>query len=169
MIIVATIVIMLACAWAQYRNGLFTSVAMLIMVFISGIVAFGFWEPIADFLGPAFQNNALSGCEDMIALIVLFSFTLFALRLATNHIAPDLIEEHGAVQHFGAAGVGLVTGYFLAGFLICVMQTLPLDEHFMDFAPPVEHEPFQRSLFPGDRIWLSMMRHAGAAPFSWKE
>jgi len=169
MIVVATLLIMLAGAYAQYRNGLFTSVAMLIMVFISGLVAFGFWEPIAESLDRVFQNNALAGCEDMIALTLLFSVTLFALRLATNYIAPDLIEEHGALQHFGGAAVGLVTGYFLAGFLICAMQTLPLDERFLGFEPREPSEPVFRSMFPSDRVWLTMMRHAGAVPFSWKE
>jgi uncharacterized membrane protein required for colicin V production len=169
MIIVAALLIMLACGYAQYRNGLFTSVAMLIMVFISGLVAFGFWEPIADFLDPVFQNNALAGCEDLIALTLLFSITLFALRLATNYISPELIDEHGTLQHFGAAAVGLVTGYFIAGFLICAMQTLPLDERFMDFEPRSNSEPVYRGVFPSDRVWLTLMRHAGAGPFSWKE
>jgi uncharacterized membrane protein required for colicin V production len=169
MIVVATLLIMLAGAYAQYRNGLFTSVAMLIMVFISGLVAFGFWEPIADFLDRVFQNNALAGCEDMIALTLLFSVTLFALRLATNYIAPDLIDEHGALQHFGGAAVGLVTGYFVAGFLICAVQTLPLDERFLGFEPRQPGEPVYRSIYPSDRVWLTMMRHAGAVPFSWKE
>jgi uncharacterized membrane protein required for colicin V production len=159
MIVVATLLIMLAGAYAQYRNGLFTSVAMLIMVFISGLVAFGFWEPIADFLDRVFQNNALAGCEDMIALTLLFSVTLFALRLATNYIAPDLIDEHGALQHFGGAAVGLVTGYFVAGFLICAVQTLPLDERFLGFEPRRPGEPVYRSIYPSDR----------AVPFSWKE
>src|SRR5438105_2818691 len=121
MIMVSTLLIMLACGYAQYRNGLFTSFAMLIMVFFSGFVAFGFFEPIADLLEPLFQNNALAGAEDMIALIVLFAGSLFALRLATNHLCPELIDQNGILQHFGGAAVGLVTGYFLAGFLLCTM------------------------------------------------
>jgi uncharacterized membrane protein required for colicin V production len=168
MILVATILIMLICAYSQYRNGLFTSFAMLIMVFISGLIAFGFWEPIADFLDPVFQNNALSGCEDMITLTLLFSVSLFGLRLATNYINPDLIEEHGTLQHFGGAAVGLLTGYFVAGFLICALQTLPLDERFMDFEPRSTSEAVYRSVFPGDRVWLALMRHGGTAPVSWK-
>ena len=50
-----------------------------------------------------------------------------------------------------------------------VLQTLPLDERFMDFQPRTAGEPIYRSIFPGDRVWLSLMRHAGASPFSWKE
>jgi hypothetical protein len=141
---------------------------MLITVFISGVVAFGFWEPIADFLDPIFQNNSLAGCEDMIALTLLFSISLFALRLAINHLNPDLIEEHGTLQHFGGAAVGALMGYFVAGFLVCVLQTLPLDERFMDFEPRSATEPAYRSFFPGDRVWLALMRHAGAGPVSWK-
>jgi uncharacterized membrane protein required for colicin V production len=168
-VMIATLLIMLACGYAQYRNGLFSSFAMLIMVFLSGLVAFGFWEPIADLLDPVFQNNAMAGTEDMIVLLSLFSVTLLILRVATNRIAPEMIEENGIVQHFGAAAVGLVTGYFLAGFLLCAMQTAPLDERFLDFEPRSGSEPVYRSIYPSDRVWLSLMRYAGSAPFSWKE
>src|SRR5438552_5477647 len=112
MIVVVTIVIMLACGYAQYRNGLFTSCAMLIAVFISGLIAFGFWELLADLMEPAFQTSTVAGCEDMIALTVLFGVALLGLRLGITYIAPDLIDEHGFVQHVGGSAVGLVTGYF---------------------------------------------------------
>ena len=160
---------MIAVAYSQYRNGLFGSCAMLVMVFLSGLIAFGFWEPMADKLEPAVQNGMLGGCEDLIALAVLFGGALFGLRLAVNYLCPEMIAEHGHLQHFGAAGVGLVTGYFVAGFLICAMQTLPLDERFMDFTPREDNEPSWRSLYPSDRIWLALMNHAGSAPLRWKE
>ena len=90
---------MLATAYAQYRNALFTSIAMFIMVLISGLVAFGFWEPIANLLDLAFQDKPLAGCEDMITLVLLFALSLFLLRLANTYIAPDMIEEHGKLQY----------------------------------------------------------------------
>jgi hypothetical protein len=95
--------------------------------------------------------------------------TLFLLRLLTNQIAPELIEQHGHLQYLGAAGVGLITGYLVAGFLTCALQTLPVDEQFMGFAPRSPTESALRSILPPDRVWLAMMRHAGAYPFSWKE
>jgi hypothetical protein len=66
-------------------------------------------------------------------------------------------------------GVGLIMGYFVSGFLICTMQTLPIEEHFLDFEPRSTSEPAYRSLFPPDRLWLALMRHAGTSTFSWKE
>jgi len=169
LMMLATLAIMGAAAWAQYRNGLFSSFAMLIMVLLSGLVAFGFWEPLADMLDPVFQNNALAGCEDMVVLVLLFAVTLFLLRLATTYLNTEMIDEHGHLQHLGAAAVGLVTGYFLAGFLICASQTLPLDVNFFDFEPREATEPGYRAFFPSDRVWLSMVRQASAGSFSWKE
>lgn len=167
-LIVFTLVLMAATAYTQFRNGLFSSVAMLIKVLIAGLFAFGFWEPIADFLDPVFQNNALAGSEDLISLITLFSLILFVLRLLENYLAPDLIDEHGVLQYFGGAGVGVITGYLVAGFLICAMQTLPLEDNFLGFEPRSISEPAYRGYFPPDRVWLATMRHAGAVPFSWK-
>ena len=66
MLMLATAAIMIAVGVAQYRNGLFSSFVVMMMVFISGLVAFGFFEPLADLLDPIFQNNLLSGSEDMI-------------------------------------------------------------------------------------------------------
>lgn len=171
MLVIATIVIMLATAYAQYRNGLFTSVAMLMMALISGLVAFGFWEPLADLLDMAFQQNlrVIHGTEDFLVLTLLFGLSMFGLRIAHQKLAPEMIDEHGALQHFGGAGVGLITGYFLAGFLTCAMQTLPLDERFLDLEPRVPGEQGVRSIVPPDRVWLALMRHASAMPFGWKE
>lgn len=166
---IATLLIMLACGYAQYRNGLFSAFAMLIMVILSGLVAFGFWEPIADLLDPLFQNTAMAGTEDAIVLFSLFALVLLALRVTINYMAPDMIEENGILQHFGAGGLGIITGYLLAGFLLCTMQTLPLDERFLDFEPRGDKEPVYRSIYPSDRVWLALMRHAGATPYSWKE
>lgn len=169
LIMVGALLIMCGTAYAQYRNGLFTSFAMLIMVLISGLVAFGFFEPIADALDPVFQNNALAGCEDMVVLLLLFAGTFFALRLALTYLNPDTIEEHGHLQQQGALVVGLVTGYFLAGFLICALETLPLEPNFLDFEPRESNEPGYRAFYPPDRVWLAMMRHESAGSFSWKE
>ncbi|HZZ81401.1 MAG TPA: CvpA family protein [Gemmataceae bacterium] len=168
-IMVFALLIMIGCAYAQYRNGLFSSIAMLFMVLLSGLVAFGFWEPIADLLDPIFQNNALTGCEDMIVMVLLFALTLFLLRLALTYLNPEMIEQHGHLQQLGALVVGLVMGYFLSGFLICAMQTLPLDVNFFDFEPRETNEAFYRPYYPPDRVWLALMRQESAGAYSWKE
>jgi hypothetical protein len=67
---------------------------------------------------------------------------------------------------------GLLTGYLVAGFLICVAQTLPFDEHFLKFDARVEaNAPGAkvRRVMPPDRLWLSMMHRASKASLSWDD
>src|SRR6266446_1995301 len=120
-----TIVIMLAVAYAYLREGMFTACTMCINVFAAGLVAFNFWEPLADLLDPLFADNFLAGYEDSLCLVVLFCLSLGLLRLATNSLATKEIEYAPALLRGGAVAFGLVTGYLVSGFLVCVLQTLP--------------------------------------------
>jgi hypothetical protein len=169
MLLLFTLVIVLAVGYAQHRNGLFSSFAMLIQVVLAGLVAFNFWEPLASALEPLFQGNFLAGTEDLLALTGLFCLVLGPLRWATNYVAPQMIDYHGSVQLIGAGIVGMVTGYLVSGFLLCAVETLPLDEHFLGFEPRAKDESGLRSLFPADRVWLALMRHAGAYPLHYTE
>ena len=164
-----TIVIMLAVAYAYLREGMFTACAMCINVFAAGLVAFNFWEPLADFLDPLLSENFLAGYEDSLCLVFLFCITLGLLRLATNNMAHKEIEYPPALLRGGAAAFGLVTGYLVAGFLVCVLQTLPWHQNFMGFQ--YEHSkdspvPFARKYLPPDRVWLALMHRAGAYAFA---
>src|SRR6185369_14923134 len=98
MLIFASILIILGVGASQYRNGLFTSFAMLFMTLLSGLIAFGFWEPIADAIEPGFQQGLrfLAGTEDFLVMIVLFGGSLWLMRLAYQFLAPEMIDQQGA-------------------------------------------------------------------------
>jgi hypothetical protein len=165
-----TIFIMLAVAYAQFREGLFTALTMCLNVLIAGLVAFNFWEPLANLLDPLFQANFLAGYEDAIVLVFLFTLTLGLLRLITNNFANTVIDYPQLAQQGGAAVAGLLTGYLVCGFMVCVLQTLPWHKNFMGFDYRYsEGEDAFRRLFPPDRVWLAMMRRAGAYPLANKE
>src|SRR4051812_13852607 len=171
MIWLICVAVILGVAYAQYRNGLFTSAAMLVQVILAGLIAFNFWEPIADMLDSSFQRSMLAGTEDLIALALLFSVAVGAMRTVTNRLAPELLDFHGYTQQIAAGVIGLVTGYLVTGFLVCAVQTLPLDEKFLGYEPrgPSGTESGLTSLFPPDRVWLALMRYAGAYPLSRRE
>lgn len=164
-----TAAVMLSTAYVGFREGLFTAVCMLINVFVAGLVAFNFFEPAADALEGMLRNTFLLGYEDYLALIGLFSLCLILLRLVTNNLANRVVEFPSQPQQFGAAGVGLVAGYFVAGLFLCSLHTLPWHENFLGSEPRAENDPPYRTVFPPDRAWLTMMRYAGAYGLSWKE
>lgn len=165
----ATILIMLMVAYAHWREGIFTAVTMCVNVFLAGLFTFNFWEPLADVFDPVFAKSFLAGYEDMLVMLLLFSVSLGVLRVLTNNLSTTQVEFQPLLQQFGGAAFGLITGYFVSGILLCMMQTLPWHESFMNFEPRRSDEPTLRSFLPPDRVWLALMHRAGAAAFSRTE
>jgi uncharacterized membrane protein required for colicin V production len=168
MLIFFTLLIMVIVGYAKIREGLFTSAALALSVVLAGVLAFNFWEPLTDALGEWLDGGILDGYEDALVLTLLFTIFFGLLRAAVSRLVPQEVYFPGYEQQVGAIGFGLVTGYLLAGFLLCVLQTLPWHENFFGFEPKSEDEPSLRKYLPPDRAWLGLMRHAGALPLAWK-
>src|SRR5262245_53432477 len=120
-----TILIVLGLAYLFLIQGLATAFATFCNVVLAGLIAFNFWEPLADLLEPRLSRSFFAGHEDAICLTGLFAVAFGLLRLTTNTLAGAVIDFHPLVQRAGGAFFGLVSGYLLAGFLVCVFQTLP--------------------------------------------
>jgi hypothetical protein len=166
-----TVVIMCLVAYAYLREGVFTAFTMCFNVFLSGLVAFNFWEPLAGLLEEPLSKTFLRGYEDFFCLVVLFCVTLAILRTVTNVLANTQVNFPQLVQRGGGALFGLATGYLVAGFLLCALQTLPWHENFMLFDPTLEPGPEHtiRRVLPPDRVWLGLMYRAGAFAFANQE
>jgi hypothetical protein len=158
---ILTILVILAIAYAYSVEGLFTGALMCINIFVAGLVAFNFWEPIAGALESGLANTFLAGYEDFLTLITLFAITLGALRIASNSIVNVQVRFPPGVQQFGGMAFGLVAGYLLSGFFLCCLQTLPWHENFLGFDPASKSEGL-RQILPSDRAWLALMHRAGA-------
>ena len=130
---ILTLVIMGVVVYAFLQEGLLTALTTAVNVFLAGLVAFAFWEPLAGLLGPMFAGSFLEGYEDAITLIVLFAVALGLLRLAVNNLANAHLEYHPLLRQGGTVLFGLLTGYLASGFLLCVLQTLPWHVHFLQF------------------------------------
>src|SRR5437879_5673018 len=132
---------MLLVAYAYSREGLFTACTMAINVLLAGLIAFNFWEPLAALLDPMLAGSLLQGYEDAFCLMVLFSVSLGLLRTITNNLASSRVHFEGWVQTAGGTVFGLLTGYLVSGFLLCMLQTLPWHENFMFFEAKYESGP----------------------------
>lgn len=165
-----TIVVMLACIYAFWRQGVLPAFAMTVNVLLAGLVAFNFFEPIAAELEPMFTGSFFQGYEDSLCLILLFSLVLAFLRWATNALIHTTLEYHPGLQQGGAVVFGLLMGYLVAGFLLCVAQTLPLDTHFMHFEARIDSHSATakiRHVLPPDRVWLALLHRASLDSFAW--
>src|SRR5262245_45132485 len=163
-----TLALVLAVSYAFWREGLLTACCMFINVLLAGLVAFGFWEPLADRLEDVLGDSFLAGYEDCFVLVALFSVTLGGLRFVTNNLAFTTIDFPPALMQVGVVVFGMLTGYLVAGFLVCAFHTLPASDGFLELeSKVVADKGGLRRLVPPDRVWLAMMHRAGVGPFSW--
>jgi len=167
-----TIVIMLIAAYAFWRQGVLPAFAMAVNILLAGLIAFNFFEPIAGELDSMLADSFLHGYADSLCLVVLFSLTLVFLRWASNALIHTIIEYDAVIQQIGAALFGALAGYLVAGFLLCVAQTLPLDRHFLRFEAqlnPSGPGAKIRRVLPPDRVWLALMHRASTESLGWDE
>jgi hypothetical protein len=160
-----TVLIMAGVTYSFWREGLLTAVTMACNVFLAGLVAFAFWEPAATLLSPLLADTFLHGYEDALCLVVLFAVSLGLLRLAVNNLVNAHLEYHPVVRQGGILIFGLIAGYLAAGFLVCVLQTLPWHANFLGFDYRVEKNAGGAKtlrVLPPDHVWLALMR--GAMP-----
>jgi hypothetical protein len=162
-----TVLVMFGVAYAFFREGVLTALTMLVNVLLAGLVAFNFWEPLAGEVESVLRGTFLEGYEDCLCLTALFSLALGGLRVCTNNLANATVEYHPGLQQGGSALVGLVTGYLVSGFLLCVLQTLPWGQHFMQFDATIDPQGGKiRRVMPADRVWLALMHRASVGPFA---
>jgi uncharacterized membrane protein required for colicin V production len=162
-----TILIMLGLAYLFLVQGLATSFTMFCNVILAGLIAFHFWEALADLLDPLLARSFFTGYEDAICLGGLFAIAFALLRLTTNTLSGAAIEFHPLAQRLGGAVFGLATGYLVSGFLVCVFQTLPWHENFWGYQPDWQsHQSGLDNVIPSDRVWLALMHRAGNWGFS---
>jgi hypothetical protein len=153
-----TLAVMALVAVLQLREGLFRSFLLLVNVLFAGLLAFNFWEPLARGLGEI--STGLDAYADALVLVLLFCLFLGGMRLLTLYLAPEDPSYPPLVRRLGSILFGLMTGYLIAGVLICVMQTLPLHERFLWYDPDEG-----LALGGPDRVWLATMHRAGGVIF----
>jgi hypothetical protein len=165
MILIFAVLIMVAVAYSQIREGILTAVTTLFNIILAGLVTFMLFEPLAEELGKMMAGSVFDQMEDAIAMFVLFAAALGGLRLATNNLANQDLEMPALPQQIGTAIIGLIAGYFLAGFLVVMVSTMPIQENFLGYEAGVQDgEPAVRRYLPPDRVWLALMQHAGKPP-----
>ncbi|HEY7330744.1 MAG TPA: CvpA family protein [Gemmataceae bacterium] len=166
-----TFIIMVAGAYAFWRQGVLPAFAMTVNILLAGLVAFNFFEPLAGQLESMVNDTFMQGYEDSFSLVVLFSATLLFLRWASNELIHTLILYNPILQQGGAVLFGALAGYLVAGFLTCVAQTLPANEHFLQLEPRKVDSSgkINRRILPADHVWLALMHRASRTAFDWDE
>ncbi len=135
LILIAALLI-LVIAYLQAIQGLFSALIMMIVSILSAVVAFNFYQPLAE----AFLYERIPEAAEGIALAVLFIVPLIGLRLGLDALITKNIELNKWVDLGGGGFLGLIAGIICTGVLTTAMQMFPFDKAILSY------EPFDGSL-----------------------
>ena len=109
------------------REGLWSNTISLINILVSGLVAFGFYSPLALYL-----DEQLSGqytyLLDFLCLWLLFVVSMIVCRVLTGFASTTRMRFKYPIDPVGGPIVALLAAWVLAGFTMATLHTVPMSQ-----------------------------------------
>lgn len=146
---------------ALYKEGIWSSLVMLLNVVLAATVATAWYEKLVAVLEPRLPS--FTYLLDFVALWGLFCLLLFGLREATDRISRTRVKLRRPVELFGGPLVAALVGWVMICFTAATLHTAPVPR---DTVQPTPQARMFFGLAP-DRKWLAWVRGATlAGPFA---
>ena len=113
--------LILGIAFYQTIQGLYSSLIMALLTVLCAVVAFNYYEPLAELLVPRLGAVAYG-----VSLLALFVAPLLLLREALDRLLPANMLLDAWPDRAGAGVFGLLTAMVLVGMLMIIVWMLPL-------------------------------------------
>ncbi len=124
------VALILGIAFFQVTQGIFSSLIMAIITVACSAMALGTYEMLADTMYGSQPAHA-----DAAALIVLFALPLLALRLIFDRLIKGNVVMGMWADRIGGGLLGIISGVFIAGMLLIIIQMLPFGPSVMGYKP----------------------------------
>ncbi len=130
-LIVITALFVLGIALFQATQGLFSALIMSILTILCTVLAFNFYEPLAE----ALLYTRQPATADAIMLVAMFVVPLLVLRICCDKLLSRNVVLNVWVSRIGGGVLGLITGMVIVGVLVVAVQMLPTTESFLYYRP----------------------------------
>lgn len=128
LLIILAVILVLAITSYQVVQGLFSAMIMTILTVLCALLAFNYYEPLAQLLYDKQPSYA-----DAAALAVLFVIPLLLLRTITDKIIPSNVVMGVWADRIGGGILGLVSAEILVGVLAISIQMLPFGQSIIGY------------------------------------
>lgn len=159
------LLIFLIVAAVMWLQGLWNSVLVLVNLFLAVMVAFNYFEPLADMIDS--HDSSYTYLVDFLLLWGLFSLAFGVLRMMT-----DVLSRHRVVFDFWTETVGrsilaVWIAWLFVGFVCVSLHTAPLSARPLGFQETPTSGNFL-GMAPG-RQWLGFIQSRSMGAFSRPE
>jgi uncharacterized membrane protein required for colicin V production len=151
--------LVLGLTYALTSEGLWGAALMFFNVVFAGMIAFNFYEPLAQLLD---RSGLTWGFNECLCLLVLFGVSVVALRLTTETLAPAMVRFPMPIYHAGRLVFGLAGACVTMAILILAFDTAPVHKKVFKAYAYDSHPPFGAGF---DHHWLGFFQHETGAVF----
>lgn len=108
------------------REGLWSNTITLFNVLFSGVVAFGFFQPIVVYLDEELTDGQHTYWLDFAVLWALFSATIVICRALTGALSKTKMRFKHPIDPVGGPTVGLLVAWVLGAFTLATLHVAPM-------------------------------------------
>ena len=148
------LIIFAGCFASMFNNGLWSNTLMLVNVLTAGLLAFNYFEPLAEWLEQ--QQPSLNYIWDFVSVWMIFIVAMVALRSATDYVSNVKVRFFMPVDRAGSYIMAVWVSWVIVSFTTATLHTAPLARNFLGFQPAPEDRML--SGFAPDRRWLAWVR-----------
>ncbi len=131
-LILATVII-LAIAYLQMKQGLYSAMVMTVCTVLSAALAMATFKEVSSLQWVQDNFNPMLARGGILAL--LFFVSLFTLRTIADKLLSQDIYFNLIIDRTCSGILGIITGMTLVGILLVVTQLLPISATILDYKP----------------------------------
>jgi hypothetical protein len=146
--------LILGMTYALSSEGLWGACLMFFNVVFAGLIAFNFYEPLAQLL--AENVTFLSGFADTLCLLGLFIVAVTILRLTTETLAPAMVRFPAPLYQLGRLFFGLACATLTVAILLLGFETAPVHKKIFGVIDYKAMVPFKLGI---EREWLAFFQY----------
>jgi uncharacterized membrane protein required for colicin V production len=149
--------------YALMSEGLWGAALMFFNALFASLIAFNFYEPVAQLIVDNVSNATVGSFADSVSMMLLFVVSLLLLRLATESLAPAMVRFPTPVYHIGRAIFGLGGAVITTAILLLGFQASPVQKKMlgvMDY----KYTPMYKERI--DRDFLAFFQYTSGYTFA---
>jgi hypothetical protein len=152
--------LILGILYALTSEGAWGAALMFFNVLFSGMIAFNFYEPVANLID---STGIPWGFSDTLSMLGLFCISLGLLRMTTETIAPAMVRFPTPIYHLCRLVFGFGGAVVTIAIVILAFHTAPVHKKIFNSVKYDSKPPFGAGL---DHQWLGFFQYETGAVFT---
>ena len=109
------------------REGFWSNTIALVQIMFSGIVAFGFYQPIVVMVDEKTEGE-YTYALDIVAIWLLFTISMIILKVFCEMLSKTRMRFIHPIDNIGGPIMAAIAGYIMAGIVGASLHTAPLSK-----------------------------------------